>query len=244
MTASRRGPSGRRLSPSLVAVIGLATTAICLVLLFAPLHVNGTPLINPLRYSVASHLETFLPGQAAWTIDRRFPPIVVIILLLALVILPYRRAAARATEPDPEPATAVTVMNDGRILGDDGRTSGGLDRTIPQLRLLAASAGIPWRETFETPGGARALLDLYVYREQRPANERPAAPDLRDMPVPLPGTAGTPSLPAAPVPAEEPDLGSPAGFTSSIDAVYTPTDLYTGNYNYGDDEHDDEQAER
>ncbi|MFC0675284.1 hypothetical protein [Brachybacterium hainanense] len=196
--------------------------------------------------------------------------LVLAIAFLGIPLLALRRRDAPAEAPGGEaaapahppvsaagkaPTTApvrTVRRRRGRLAPIDLDASTPVTRTVAQLQDLAAAAGIPWRDEFATPGGARALAELLG---RTPGLEPSGGPQLSEDSGPDPdqdtrkGSGPGPELvlaASAADPGDPPEAGTgadagdgtgddevatappayPGASDFEIGSVYTPTTLY------------------
>jgi hypothetical protein len=207
------GPARPRgLPPAVVLLLGLLTTAVCLLLLFGPFYPYG---VTPGRILQLQLLE-LLDGRGPYVLRSllwdRFGLIVTVVLALLLAVLPWRavrrhRGASDGAGPagtaGPAPGggritrtttrtvrrTSLTFSDDGRILDEAHPGSGTLDLGVPELRAMARGTGLPWHTDYETEGGARGFLEVLravhtgPVGVHRAGTSDPAGPDAAPDPV-------------------------------------------------------------
>lgn len=180
------GSPSRVLAPGVILLLGSATMAACLLLLFGPFYPEYRSPGQLLRSRLLLLLGPDGPRALWQLLENLFVPLVVVVLAVLLVLVPLGIASERQRRPrgpadDPRLArgilagppgtplatarvhrsqrsTAVTFLDDGGIAG--GGDAGELRRGIAELRLMARADGIPWHTDYETEGGARAFLEI------------------------------------------------------------------------------------
>lgn len=179
-------PRSRVLAPSVILLLGLATLAACLLLLFGPFYPEYRGPAQLLQSRLLLLLGPDGPRALRQLALYQFVPVVVAVLAVALVLVPWRTAAGRQRRPSgasaqgrptrglaggsagagvsiarvrrAERTAAVAFADDGGITGGDD--AGVLRHSVPALRLMARAAGVPWHTDYETEGGARAFLEV------------------------------------------------------------------------------------
>lgn len=165
---SRRSPT---LSPVLILLLGLLTTAVCMLLLYGPFYMNGGSPGAILRRALFSStvVPPFFYGNQP---RRQFFLIMLVVFGVVLALLPWliaaaRQSARRGTAPwmaggvqvtRTERDISLSFVDDGSIVGDDGGQE--LTRSVDDLQMMAGAVGIPWHADYETAGGARAFLEV------------------------------------------------------------------------------------
>lgn len=182
--AQAHGARARRgLPPGVILLCGLLAAAACLLLLFGPFY---PPRMSP-GETVRLWFLLLLDGNGPYLLTRvlweRFFLVSAALLVLVLAVLPWRaarkaqrghrgagRTGAVPTREGPTSRTtrktrtvlssSVSFSDDGRLLDEQNQGTGEIQRSIPQLRMMARAAGIPWHTDFETEGGARGFLEI------------------------------------------------------------------------------------
>ncbi|MGP9537657.1 hypothetical protein ACT3SP_06570 [Brachybacterium sp. AOP43-C2-M15] len=185
--------TGRRgLTPRAKAVVGGVLAAISLLLLLLPLPGAGAAVLSA-AWLVRIRLATLgdettqalgLPLDIGYLVWRWFFVALVLAVVLLLVVLPWWRAARTQrwgpTAPGigqdgsaDTPAEEIRRLRDGRLVGDDSSLTGEIVRTPRQLSHHAEAHRMRWHEDYESPGGARVLLDLLWALEERDEQSAP-----------------------------------------------------------------------
>lgn len=218
------------LPPVLILLLGLLTTAVCMLLLFGPFYPEhaspGATLQRALR-----PLSEHLPRPLRLLMGNRFLLVMLLVFGVFLALKPWRNAVHRRDArfgASPQRAAGIssdlrvtrtehdvsfTFSDDGSIVSDHG--DGELTRSVPDLREMAAATGIPWHTDFETEGGSRAFLEVLRALHDGPAGvfraedhegtattpQQAAARPSSAAPEPAPSAAPGPLPSAAPEPA-------------------------------------------
>ncbi|MGY5764024.1 hypothetical protein ACXET9_02330 [Brachybacterium sp. DNPG3] len=225
--AAGRVPA-RGITPRTKAVVGTMFAVVSLALWFLPLPglVYSRSVADLAFYRLIVLInrgaaEAGLSPSFGYAIGERLPAVLVVLTIVLLVVLPwwsalrhlriedaaisYRHAAVAA-------ADEVRHLDDGRIIGDDQSLTGHIERTPRQLARLAKARRMRWHSDYDSPGGARVLLDLIDALDTgrtvgtptggvRDADPRPSR---RTAPEPSMEPSMEPSRGAEPAPSPEP----------------------------------------